>query len=245
MQIESISQERIAYDALISDILSQAIGGEIIGMSNFASLAESIDDVHEKMEAVEHADCERRHALAFMSIAEKKHYHPVVNIQGTYWKKIRACFLKYSRNRDFIGCLIIQEVMLECFAVSMYQDVGNALKDDIGALFLSISREEREHIEHSIELLQAELNMDPLGFYLKVEQIHQDCMTILAEWTAKTDLSGHCGVCKGACMKGSLHHANLNLKTMRGNALGLYMKTLDRIGLPGQKTLQWIINLPA
>jgi len=87
--------------------------------------------------------------------------------------------------------------------------------------------------------------MDPLGFYLKVEQIHQDCMTILAEWTAKTDLSGHCGVCKGACMKGSLHHANLNLKTMRGNALGLYMKTLDRIGLPGQKTLQWIINLPA
>ncbi len=54
---------------VISDVFSQAITGELIGMSNFASLAETIDDPHEKMEAVEHANSERMHAEGFMSYA--------------------------------------------------------------------------------------------------------------------------------------------------------------------------------
>ena len=56
---------------VISDIFSQAITGELIGMSNFASLAETIDDPHEKMEAVEHANSERMHAEGFLAYAKK------------------------------------------------------------------------------------------------------------------------------------------------------------------------------
>jgi fatty aldehyde decarbonylase len=245
MITETLNQEKIATEQVICDILSQAIVGELIGMSNFASLAESIDDVHEKMEAVEHANCERGHAEGFMAIAKKFNYEPVINMKGSYWDSIRNCFLKYAKAKDFIACLIIQEVMLECFAVSMYRDMGKALDNEIGELFSAISREEEDHIEHSIELLQSEMNKAPLAFYKKVEAIHWDCMTILAEWTASSDLRGHCGVCKGSCMKDSLHHVNISVGSLRGNALNLYVKTLDRIGLPGQKTLQWIINLPS
>lgn len=234
-----------AEAAVVTDILSQAITGELIGMSNFASLTEAIDDVHEKMEAVEHANCERGHAEGFINIAKQFGIEPVINTEGYYWRSVRECFLKYCRQQDFTGCLIIQEVMLECFAVSMYHDVGNALHNEIGELFRAISAEEREHIEHSIELLQSEMKKDAAAFYKKVEGIHWDCMNILAEWTAKTDLKGHCGVCKGNCMKESLHEVELSVTNMRGNALNLYLKTLDRIGLPAQKTLQWIINLPA
>ena len=240
--IDRISKEQ---EAIVADILSQAITGELIGMSNFASLAESIDDVHEKMEAVEHSNCERQHAEGFIGVAKRFGLEPLINLDGYYWKNIRDCFLKYSRKKDFIACLIIQEVMLECFAVSMYKDVGNALDNEIGELFRNISAEEQEHIEHSIDILRTEMDKDPLAFFKKVETIHWDCMSILAEWTAKADLKGHCGVCKGSCMKESLHMVELNVTTMRGNALNLYIKTLDRIGLPGQKTLQWIISLPA
>jgi hypothetical protein len=231
--------------AVITDILSQAITGELIGMSNFASLAGAIDDVHEKMEAVEHSNCERMHAEGFIRIASQYDLDPLINLEGHYWKRVRDCFLKYSSRKDFYACIIIQEVMLECFAVSMYNDVGNALDNEIGELFRAISSEETEHIEHSIELLKTEKDKDPLAFFKKVESIHWDCMGILAEWTAKADLKGHCGVCKGNCMKESLPLVELDVTRMRGNALNLYMKTLDRIGLPGHKTLQWIINLPA
>jgi rubrerythrin len=231
-------------ESVITDILGQAITGELIGMSNFASLAESIDDIHEKMECVEHANCERGHAEGFMDVAKRFNLKPIINLKGYYWNAIRECFLKYAKEKDFIGCLIIQEVMLECFAVSMYHDVGTALNNEIGRLFLDISDEEKEHIEHSIDILQNELNKNPDAFINKVQTIHNECMGILGEWTAAVDMKGHCGVCHGECMKDSLHHANLSLKTIRGNALNLYMSTLDRIGLPGEKTLQWVINLP-
>jgi ribonucleotide reductase beta subunit family protein with ferritin-like domain len=236
--------QTIEEQDIITDVLSQAITGELIGMANFASLTEAIDDVHEKMECVEHADCERGHAEGFIALAKKFGLEPIINMDGYYWKSVRECFLKYARKQDFIACLIIQEVMLECFAVSMYNDVGNALDNEIGEFFSIISAEEKEHIEHSIEILQAEMEKDPEEFTKKVETLHWDCMTILAEWTGKTDLKGHCGVCKGNCMKESLPIINLNVTAMRGNALNLYIKTLDRIGLPSQKTLEWIVNLP-
>lgn len=240
--IEIIPKEQ---ESVITDILGQAITGELIGMSNFASLAESIDDIHEKLECVEHANCERGHAEGFMLIAKQFNLNPVINMKGYYWNAVRECFLKYAKAKDFIGCLIIQEVILECFAVSMYNDVGNALDNEIGELFSAISSEEKEHIEHSIDILQNELNKDFDGFINKVQTIHKECMSIMAEWTAAVDIKGHCGVCQGECMKESLHHANLDLKTIRGNAINLYLNTLDRIGLPTEKTLQWVINLPA
>jgi hypothetical protein len=89
------------------------------------------------------------------------------------------------------------------------------------------------------------LTKDPVAFIRKVEELHFNCMQILAEFTATTDLRGHCGVCNGDCMKGSLHHIGLDIATMRGNALALYARALDNIGIPGEKSIVWIARLPA
>ncbi|KAB1071351.1 ferritin-like domain-containing protein [Tamlana haliotis] len=230
---------------VVSDVFSQAITGELIGMSNFASLSGTIEDPHEKMEAVEHADSERQHAEAYLAHAKKMELNININLNGEYWRRVREVFLSYSNKNDFIACLIIQEVMLESFAVSMYTDVGNALKNSAGKLFLSIADEEKDHMEHSIEFLREELKQNEADFLIRFEKIHFDCMTILSEFSAKTDLNGHCGVCNGDCMKNALHHIGLDVVSMRGNALSLYAKTLDSIGIPGEKSIQWIANLPA
>lgn len=230
---------------VITDIFSQAITGELIGMSNFASLAETIDDPHEKMEAVEHANSERGHAEGFMTYAKRHNYKVNINLNSTYWGAVRQQFMEYARKGDFIACLIIQEVMLESFAVAMYTDVGHALGGEAGDLFLAIAEEEKEHLEHSSDILRAELDKDPAAFIQKFEEIHVNCMTILSEFSATTDLRGHCGVCNGDCMKGSLHHVGLDMEIMRGNALALYAESLDNIGIPGEKSIVWIARLPA
>lgn len=230
---------------VISDIFSQAITGELIGMSNFASLAETIDDPYEKMEAVEHANSERMHAEGFMAYAKKMELKITVNLNSVYWGNVRQQFLEYAQKKDFIACLIIQEVILESFAISMYTDVGNAIGGEAKNIFLRIAGEEREHLEHSTEILRAELKKDYNAFIHKFEEVHFNCMTILAEFTATTDLRGHCGVCNGDCMKGSLHQIGLNITTMRGNAMALYAKALDNIGIPGEKSIVWITQLPA
>ena len=245
--MEPVKNSAVAIEEfnVISDVFSQAITGELIGMSNFASLAETINDPHEKMEAVEHANSERMHAVGFMTYAKKSKLKININIRGEYWGNVRKQFLSYAHKQDFIACLIIQEVMLESFAVSMYTDVGNALGCEAGNLFLSIADEEKEHLEHSSDLLRAELKKDPAAFLDKFEEVHINCMTILAEFTATTDLRGHCGVCNGDCMKGSLHHIGLNIVNLRGNAMALYAQSLDNIGIPGEKSIVWIARLPA
>ncbi len=245
MEAEKIAALTIEEFNVISDVFSQAITGELIGMSNFASLAETIDDPNEKMESVEHANSERMHAEGFMAYAKKIKLKINTNMQGEYWGNLRKQFLSYAHKKDFIACLIIQEVMLESFAVSMYTDAGNALGGEAGDLFLRIADEEKGHLEHSSDLLHAELEKDTAGFINKFEKLHFNCMTILAEFTATTDLRGHCGVCNGDCMKGSLHHIGLDVATMRGNALELYAEALDNIGIPGEKSIVWIARLPA
>ena len=117
-------------------------------------------------------------------------------------------------------------------------------RGEAGKLFLSIADEEKEHLEHSSDLLRAEMEKDAPAFINKFEELHAKCMTILAEFTATTDLKGHCGVCNGDCMKGSLHHIDLDIVTMRGNALALYAQSLDNIGIPGEKSIVWIARLP-
>ena len=228
-----------------TDILSQAINGEIAGMSNFAKLTGTIDDVHERMECIEHANCERNHAEGFIQVAKKYNMPVFITMGGTYWTRVREMFARWADKNDFIACLIMQEVILECFAVSMYKDVGVALKStEIGQLFLEISKEEEEHIEHSIEILKAELDKDGERFIAKVEAVHYDCMTIMAEWSILRPCEDHCRVCNGECMKDNLPTIGLEIRSLRGNAMNLYMKTLDRIGIPGIKSLEWVTNLP-
>jgi rubrerythrin len=243
--METAEAPTIEKIGILSDIFSQAVTGELIGMSNFASLAETIDDPLEKMEAVEHAESERKHAESFIALARKMNLNVRINMDGVYWSGMRSRFLERAREKDFIGCLIIQEVMLESFAISMYNDVGHALEGAAGKLFLKIRDEEREHLEHSSHLLREELNRDSAGFIEKFETIHYQSMNILSEFSATTDLSGHCGVCHGTCMKNDLHLVNLDIVSMRGNALALYAHALDEIGIPGEKSLVWIANLPA
>ena len=100
-------------------------------------------------------------------------------------------------------------------------------------------------MDHSTELLREELQKNPVEFIDKFEKIHFECMTILAQFSATTDLRGHCGICNGDCMKNSLEQIGLDVVTMRGNALALYARALDNIGIPGEKSILWIANLPA
>jgi hypothetical protein len=38
------------------------------------------------------------------------------NVDAKHWKRLRDAFLHCITERDFIGCLIVQEIMLESFA---------------------------------------------------------------------------------------------------------------------------------
>ena len=225
-------------------ILSQSATGELIGMMNFASLVDLYEDTDDKIEALEHAAREKAHARSFQRLGEEMGVCVTMNVNAPYWKRIRAAFLSSAGRGDFTACLIIQELMLESFAVSMYSAVARVAPGELGKAYKAIAAEEADHLEHAIELLSEIYRRDPAGLREKVARVHEDVMSVLAEMVAREDIRGDCLLCGKTCIKPSLPEVKLDIVQLRGGALNLYLKSLDRVGLPGEETLQWIARLP-
>jgi fatty aldehyde decarbonylase len=226
------------------DILAQARTGELVAALNYTALAEICDDPDEVADALEHAAGERGHAAAFAAEARKLGVPVTDNVEGKHWKRLREAFQRRVAARDFIGCLIVQEVMLESFAVASYARVGRVGPGSLGKVFSAIALEEEGHVDHAMQILRAERALDPQRFDDQVHHLHLEVMTTLAQMLAKECSTGHCEVCHGSCIKPALPHVSLSAAELRGASLQQYLKTLDALGLPGEVTLTWVAKLP-
>lgn len=235
----------LSSTALIwQDVLAQAVTGEMLAAMNYSSLSEICDDPAEIADALEHAEGERGHAAAFAAEGRKLGVEVANNVNARHWKRLREAFLRCIAERDFVGCLLVQEVMLESFAVASYARVAKEAPGSLGKTFARISAEEEEHVDHAMAILRAERALDPPHFDDKVHRLHLDVMTTLAKMLAKECKDGHCEVCHESCVKPSLFEVSLSAAELRGASLQQYLKTLDALGLPGEVTLAWVAQLP-
>ena len=226
------------------DILAQAMTGELVAAMNYASLSEICDDPAEVADALEHAESERGHAARFAAEGRKIGVDVPNNVDAKHWKRLRDAFLRCITERDFIGCLIVQEIMLESFAVASYARVGRVAPGSLGQTFASIAAEEEEHVEHAMSILRKDRALDAGRFDDKVYRLHLEVMTTLAKMLAKECKDGHCEVCHASCVKPSLFDVSLSAAELRGASLQQYLKTLDMLGIPGEVTLAWVAQLP-
>ena len=226
------------------DVLAQAITGELLAAMNYTSLSEICDDPEEVADALEHAQIERGHAARFAAEGRKIGVEASNNVDARHWKALREAFLRCIAERDFIGCLIVQEIMLESFAVASYARVGKVAPGSLGQTFARIAAEEEEHLAHAVAILKTERARDAQHFDDKFYRLHLDVMTTLAQMLAKDCKDGHCEVCHASCVKPSLFEVSLSAVQLRGASLQQYLKTLDMLGIPGQVTLTWVTQLP-
>lgn len=226
------------------DVLAQAVTGEMLAAMNYASLSEICDDPAEIADALEHAEGERAHAAAFAAEGRKLGVEVANNVNARHWRRLREVFLRCIAERDFVGCLVVQEIMLESFAVASYARVAKEAPGSLGNTFARIAAEEEEHVDHAMAILRAERALDPRHFDDKVHRLHLDVMTTLAKMLAKECKDGHCEVCHESCVKPSLFEVSLSAAELRGASLEQYLKTLDALGLPGDVTLAWVAQLP-
>ena len=226
------------------DILAQAMTGELLAAMNYASLSEICDDPAKVADALEHAEGERGHAASFATEGRKIGVDVANNVDAKHWKRLREAFMACIAERDFIACLIVQEIMLESFAVASYSRVGRVAPGSLGQTFARIAAEEEDHVEHAMSILRAERDRDAQLFDEKVYRLHLEVMTTLAKMLAKECKDGHCEVCHSSCVKPSLLEVSLSAAELRGASLQQYLKTLDMLGMPGEVTLAWITQLP-
>jgi fatty aldehyde decarbonylase len=226
------------------DILAQAMTGELLAAMNYTSLSEICDHPAEVADALEHAQGEHGHAAVFAAEGRKIGVEVANNAEAKHWKRLREAFLRCIAERDFIACLIVQEIMLESFAVASYSRVARVAPGSLGKTFARIAAEEEDHVGHAMAILRAERAVDPERFDEKVHRLHLDVMTTLAQMLAKECKDGHCEVCHQSCVKPSLFAVSLSAAELRGASLQQYLKTLDMLGIPGDVTLAWVAQLP-
>src|ERR1700687_3346764 len=226
------------------DVLAQAVTGELLAAMNYTSLSEICDDSEEVADALEHAAGERGHASRFAAEGRKIGVDVSNNVDAKHWKRLREAFMRCIAERDFIGCLIVQEIMLESFAVASYSRVGKVAPGSLGETFARIAAEEEDHVEHAMSILRAERARDAQRFDDKVYRLHLEVMTTLAQMLAKECKDGHCEVCHASCVKPALFEVSLSAAELRGASLQQYLKTLDMLGIPGEVTLTWVTQLP-
>src|ERR1700756_3212391 len=201
------------------DILAQAMTGELLAAMNYASLSEICDDPAEIADALEHAEGERGHAASFAAEGRKIGVDVANNVDANHWKRLREAFLRCVAERDFIACLIVQEIMLESFAVASYSRVGRVAPGSLGQTFARIAAEEEDHVDHAMSILRAERARDARRFDDKVYRLHLDVMTTLAQMLAKECKDGPCEVCHHTCVKPALFDVSLSAAELRGASL--------------------------
>src|SRR3989449_8427200 len=167
------------------DILAQAMTGELLAAMNYTSLSEMCEDPAEIADALEHAEGELGHAASFAAEGRKIGVDVASNVDAKHWKRLREAFLRCIAERDFIGCLIVQEIMLESFAVASYSRVGKVAPGSLGETFACIAAEEEDHVDHAMSILRAERALNVQRFDEKVYRLHLDVMTTLAKMLAK------------------------------------------------------------
>src|SRR5881296_2844014 len=167
------------------DVLAQAMTGELLAAMNYASLSEICSDPAEIADALEHAQSERGHAAAFAVEGRRIGVDVANNVGAKHWKRLREAFLGCIAERDFIGCLIVQEIMLESFALASYSRVAKVAPGSLGETFARIAAEEEEHLAHAVAILKTERARDAQRFDEKFYRLHLDVMTTLTQMLAK------------------------------------------------------------
>ena len=229
---------------VFTDIYSYAITGELIGMANYAAMTPLGREPGEQIEFVLHADSERRHAEAFRKAAHASGHWPIVNLEAQGWRDVRRVFAHEVAQGDLTACLVIQELMLESFAVALYEAVAEVAEPGMAAIFHAVAQDEASHVDHAVEELRPLREADPEQFDKTVDRLNEQVMRHLAHMVAARDDTGPCGLCQGHCLKEAVTSVGLSRQELRGRAINRYLRTLDAIGVPGEKSLAWTARLP-
>ena len=128
-----------------------------------------------------------------------------------HWKRLREAFMRCIAERDFIGCLIVQEIMLESFAVASYSRVGKVAPGSLGQdLCAHRGRGRRARRSRHGRFSERSAPRTRSASTTSCYRLHLEVMTTLAKMLAKECKDGHCEVCHSSCVKPSLFEVNLS-----------------------------------
>ncbi|MEQ1569017.1 MAG: long-chain fatty aldehyde decarbonylase [Myxococcota bacterium] len=224
-------------------ITSQAVTGEHVGIEHYAAMIGLTDDPAERLALVDDAWSERRHVAVMADAAERLGLALAVARDDPYWSRVRAAFRERVDARDLLGCRVIQDVVLESYAVALYEQLVPVVEPWLSERLARIAADERAHLATGVEALRAEA---PERVDAAVELANERVARVLAEWVRPTDCAPVCAVCGevgGGCAKDDLKAAGMDVAGLDAAFVEVYGRALRDAGLPPERVARWLARL--
>ena len=145
-----------AYRDAYSRINGMVVVGENLAGRHFRLLARAIPNDQQELERL--AAMEGGHASDFMGCSRNLGIKPDLGLARRLFAPLHGLFLKCNHQGDLPGCLVIQGLIVECFALAAYHEylpVADAYARPITAAVIS---DEGEHLGYAERWLQAHFN---------------------------------------------------------------------------------------
>ena len=141
------------YREAYSRINGVVVVGEGLADRHFRLLARAIPA--DRAELLRLAAMEGRHARDFVGCGQNLGVQPDALLAKRLFAPLHALFLACDRQRDLAGCLTIQGLIIECFAVAAYRHYLPVADPYARPITATVLQDEAEHLGYAEQWLQA------------------------------------------------------------------------------------------
>ena len=135
-----------------SRINGMVVVGEGLADRHFRLLARAIPEDQQELERL--AAMEGRHASDFVGCGRNLGVKPDVGLARQLFAPLHALFLERDRAGDLAGCLVIQGLVVECFAVAAYRHYLPVADAYAAPITAAVIADEGEHLGYAERWLQ-------------------------------------------------------------------------------------------
>jgi fatty aldehyde decarbonylase len=248
VQSGPLTQDNPRFSQVYRTILSHIVTGESVGVEHYARMIPLSRTIQERIDLVDAAHEERCHLASIMDVAKALGIAPEWAAQDSYWGPVRQTFREAADAGDILACYVMQDVVLESFAVTLYGAIQPGLEAAVAARVAVIAADEHEHLRHGVTNLRSVYGNDGAAVELRVELSNERVARVLAEWVRVEDCTPVCGVChmtRGSCFKDDLKLIDVNLEQTRAQFISLYGESLREIGFASSAVTRWLARMPS
>jgi fatty aldehyde decarbonylase len=149
----SIDFQSESYKDAYSRINAIVIEGELEANANYQKLAELIPDAAEEL--LKLAKMENRHMKGFQSCGRNLNVTPDMEFSKQFFAELHHNFQEAAAVGKIVTCLLIQSLIIECFAISAYNIYIPVADDFARKITEGVVKDEYLHLNFGEEWLKA------------------------------------------------------------------------------------------
>lgn len=238
--------ENPVYTRVHRIVFSQIVTGEAVGVEHYARMIPLAPSLEERLRLLEDAWHEGLHLRAVQQLALRMELPVDPAENDPYWGRVQAAFNECAERKDLTACYFIQDVVLECFAITLYRSLAPLLGGEVQRTLERIAADEEKHLEEGRQRLQQSYATDPEGAMARMDFANERVARVLSEWIKPEDCTPVCSVCGkvgGGCAKADLAKIDLDMTQVMADFAERYGEILRSAELPPWAVTRWLARL--